>query len=256
VSERTTLYRLRDSQGKLLYVGISGNPGRRFHQHSKDKPWWPQVASSTMEHFDTRREAEAAEMDAIKTERPAFNVVHNDGKQATATTLQERFRFTFTHRNGHVIEDDLSLLAEYPCIGYLDDVWYEDGNTQLNYWVMFVREHYQDAYDDDAIPIYWNVMGGQDGDFWYEPPPFPKGAASQKVVWPGEHFLDVYSVPRDANGIPINWFSLPIFINGVTSQFSKALGWRPSPLEKTIPLRSIMAMRHGSRRNQWIKDAA
>jgi len=78
--DHTTLYRFFDSAGRLLYVGISGNPGRRFHQHSGEKPWWADVDRSTMEHFATRAEAEAAEVAAIKTERPLHNVVHNNDR--------------------------------------------------------------------------------------------------------------------------------------------------------------------------------
>lgn len=74
----TTLYRFFDADSQLLYVGIAGNPGRRFHQHAKEKHWWTQVAASTMQHFNMRVEAERAEELAIRTERPLYNVTHND----------------------------------------------------------------------------------------------------------------------------------------------------------------------------------
>lgn len=70
----TTLYRLFDAAGDLLYVGIAGNPGRRFEQHKKDKPWWGEVASIRLEHFLERRAAEIAEMKAIKGEDPRYNI--------------------------------------------------------------------------------------------------------------------------------------------------------------------------------------
>ena len=38
----TCLYRVHDAQGGLLYVGIAGNPGRRFQEHAGTKPWWEQ----------------------------------------------------------------------------------------------------------------------------------------------------------------------------------------------------------------------
>lgn len=80
LSAPTTLYRFFDERDQLLYVGIAGNPGRRFDQHAKGpdgKPWWPRVVRSTMEHFDTREAALAAEAAAIITEGPLHNVVHN-----------------------------------------------------------------------------------------------------------------------------------------------------------------------------------
>jgi predicted GIY-YIG superfamily endonuclease len=70
----TSLYRLHDAKGGLLYVGIAGNPGRRFQEHAGTKPWWEQVSWVHVEHYPTRTEAEAAETKAIKTERPKYNV--------------------------------------------------------------------------------------------------------------------------------------------------------------------------------------
>lgn len=79
-AQPTTLYRFYDAKGTLLYVGIAGNPGRRFDQHAKGpggKPWWSQVVGSTMEHFPDRATAAAAEVRAIVAESPVHNVVHN-----------------------------------------------------------------------------------------------------------------------------------------------------------------------------------
>jgi len=39
----TAVYRLSDSEGALLYVGISVSPERRFEEHAKKKPWWAEV---------------------------------------------------------------------------------------------------------------------------------------------------------------------------------------------------------------------
>lgn len=76
-STPTTLYRLFDTEGALLYVGIAGNPGRRFEQHAKDKPWWSEVDQIDLEHMDTRAEALIEEAKAIREESPRYNVVHN-----------------------------------------------------------------------------------------------------------------------------------------------------------------------------------
>jgi excisionase family DNA binding protein len=71
------LYRFYDAHDRLLYVGLTANPGSRWQAHSHDKPWWAQVARVTVEHFDGREEVEAAEVAAIKTEKPLHNVAHN-----------------------------------------------------------------------------------------------------------------------------------------------------------------------------------
>lgn len=39
----TAVYRLYDSGGELLYVGITNNPVRRFSQHQSEQPWWGAV---------------------------------------------------------------------------------------------------------------------------------------------------------------------------------------------------------------------
>lgn len=73
----TALYRLRDQEGWLLYVGITDNPERRWKDHAKDKPWWPEVADRSIDWLPSRAHAIAAEAAAIRTERPRHNVHHN-----------------------------------------------------------------------------------------------------------------------------------------------------------------------------------
>lgn len=77
--KHTTLYRLHDTDGRLLYVGIAGNPGRRFEQHADDKPWWSEVARIDLRHFDDRGVALQAEKEAIIVERPVHNKMHAGG---------------------------------------------------------------------------------------------------------------------------------------------------------------------------------
>lgn len=77
--ERTALYRLFDTEGNLLYVGIAKNPKRRWYQHSvaSSDVWWPDVHEKRVEWFGTRTEAEAAEKKAIRTEGPSYNTTHS-----------------------------------------------------------------------------------------------------------------------------------------------------------------------------------
>lgn len=75
MTSHTTLYRLFDADGELLYVGIAGNPGRRFAQHGGEKPWWREVSETTLTHYDTRAEALMAEREAIQTEHPRYNIM-------------------------------------------------------------------------------------------------------------------------------------------------------------------------------------
>ena len=74
---RTALYRLFDSRGDLLYIGIAADPERRQKEHAGNKAWWPQVAVHSVEWHDTRDLALAAEARAIQAERPRYNRQHN-----------------------------------------------------------------------------------------------------------------------------------------------------------------------------------
>lgn len=74
--ERTALYRLFDANDRLLYVGISENPERRWqtHAYTARATWWPQVARKTVKWYDTRPDAADAELKAIGSERPLHNL--------------------------------------------------------------------------------------------------------------------------------------------------------------------------------------
>ena len=72
-TERTAVYRLYDSADRLLYVGISDNPGRRWKDHHS-KPWWSDVARHTLVWYDNRADATSAETKAIRTEAPMHNI--------------------------------------------------------------------------------------------------------------------------------------------------------------------------------------
>lgn len=77
---RQALYRFYDAEGVLLYVGITMNPAQRWKDHSKEKPWWVDVAHITLEDHSDREAVELAERAAIRRERPRYNVVHNAGR--------------------------------------------------------------------------------------------------------------------------------------------------------------------------------
>jgi len=70
----TTLYRYYDKDGKLLYVGITGDNTKRQSQHRRNAFWFGEIASATFEHFGSRQEALDAESRAIDNENPKHNV--------------------------------------------------------------------------------------------------------------------------------------------------------------------------------------
>ncbi len=84
------LYRFFAADGTLLYIGLTMNPGTRWKAHSKDKPWWTEVANVTVEVYPDRRSVEAAEVSAIKSEKPKYNIAHRIGAQPTQPSRSVR----------------------------------------------------------------------------------------------------------------------------------------------------------------------
>lgn len=74
-TQKTTLYRYFDSDGQLLYVGITGDNTKRQSQHRRNSFWFGEIASATFEHFDDRISALEAEATAIQEEKPKFNIL-------------------------------------------------------------------------------------------------------------------------------------------------------------------------------------
>ena len=79
------LYRFYDTDGQLLYVGITLDPGTRWKTHSKDKPWWLEVANVTVEVHSSRGAVIEAERAAIIAEHPKHNIQHNHTSQPALT---------------------------------------------------------------------------------------------------------------------------------------------------------------------------
>lgn len=68
------VYRLWDDAGALLYVGISKTLVNRLTQHDESQPWADEVASVTAKRYASRDKARAAEIEAIQTEHPRYNI--------------------------------------------------------------------------------------------------------------------------------------------------------------------------------------
>jgi predicted GIY-YIG superfamily endonuclease len=77
-----TLYRFFDTEGRLLYVGISKFFEARLKQHYRNASWFFDSASVTLEHFETREQVEQAEAVAIKTENPVHNKAGKPGYES------------------------------------------------------------------------------------------------------------------------------------------------------------------------------
>lgn len=89
------VYRMRDAGGALLYVGVTTSPATRIAHHAPGKPWWREVSRIDLEHFETREEAAAAEVVAIRDESPRYNRVRPQ-REWTADELAARRRLRET----------------------------------------------------------------------------------------------------------------------------------------------------------------
>lgn len=85
-NERTALYTIFDSEGGILYIGVSVNPLARWSAHSV-RDWWYRVARVDVTWFDTRVQAEAAEEEMIKKFDPPFNINHTSRRGWTRPQL-------------------------------------------------------------------------------------------------------------------------------------------------------------------------
>jgi hypothetical protein len=88
-ADETGLYRIYGDAHLLLYIGISKNFGRRWHQHARRQPWWNERRHMTVDWYSTRDEALDAEALAIFAEQPIHNVMHR-AQTRRLKAVQER----------------------------------------------------------------------------------------------------------------------------------------------------------------------
>lgn len=95
-----SLYRFYDAEDRLLYVGITSAGPSRWADHELHKDWWVLVVRTTVEHFDNRVTAAAAERSAILAEQPVHNIVHMTERAPKGPRLKGK------HGLGTVIHHD------------------------------------------------------------------------------------------------------------------------------------------------------
>lgn len=255
--EHTSVYRLIGHDGALLYVGVAGNPGRRFEQHRSDKPWWGDVGRITLEHYPDRRSAMDIEREAIITEKPMHNIVHartaRRVQTTAASTLVDTRRSQETisqsplipdptwsyasRQSGFTRRENIWLYAEPNWSSCIDDCFSDDGEEQLDYYVDSIRHHDQASWANDAVSISWFV----DTDCgMFEAAPFALAPGDEDTTG----FLAYFTWPVDDDGERLDWFRLPVRMDRFP-HFTKALGWSPSPFQASCPLRSIIESRSG-----------
>lgn len=71
------VYRCYDADGRLLYIGSTGDRYTRLRGHEKRTPWWSRVARTETQDYPDEAAARSAEHTAIATESPPYNVRGN-----------------------------------------------------------------------------------------------------------------------------------------------------------------------------------
>lgn len=130
------LYRLYDANDQLLYVGISKSAIHRLHQHLETQPWGDEIAYQKIERFEDRKTVAAAERQAIKTEHPKYNIVHNVNAPAVGSSiLKDRrcLRLFYTSKEWLLPEKMDLRKSDWVCVGLNTGVGYV-GQVLNLYW--------------------------------------------------------------------------------------------------------------------------
>ncbi|MQA17309.1 MAG: hypothetical protein GEV09_25250 [Pseudonocardiaceae bacterium] len=69
---RTAVYEISDGSGRVIYIGMTGDPKRRMLQHS-DKYWWPEDPEVSVEWYGSRAQARWVEAEEIRRHQPPAN---------------------------------------------------------------------------------------------------------------------------------------------------------------------------------------
>ena len=89
--KKYALYRIKNIEGKSIYIGISGTVMRRAADHIENQKWQDEMASIDVEFFDNKMDAEMSEIIAVKRYRPKYNGTYNNDEPAKSA-VKKRIR--------------------------------------------------------------------------------------------------------------------------------------------------------------------
>ena len=266
VSRNQTLYRLFNADDELLYIGITQRQMVRFHQHSRDKGWWSEVARIRIEHYPTREDVERAERDAIRSEKPRYNIVWNDGRgevpKRPPKPPRDGFGFgsrrqdvwrpeamicTLTRKAGsfRTQTSPLVLWWELDHEMITDDYLPEDADAFELFaeWERVIRR--KGAAADADLPIWWFVVGPTICEFAEPSPEFPDGSHFDRYYWLGDE-AGAYQIGIDTLPVAAKaWSAEQADKGGFVQQVTQ---WQPTPLQPTVSLDLL-------RRRMWARRA-
>jgi hypothetical protein len=141
---------------------------------------------------------------------------------------------------------DLYLYPELGCSSMVEELDTFNGEEQLGEYVIYLRRHHPEWLESDAVPVSWSVASDQDRGVFQCAPFAPARDALSARFQCRHSFLACFTWPVSrATGELLDWFSLPVKMTRRFPAFSRALGWKPSPMQPYCPLRSILDSRTG-----------
>lgn len=109
LADMHVLYRFFDAGGRLIYVGMTSDFGKRLTDHA-DKAWFLAVAAISIERFPSYAEAAVAEDRAISTEHPLKNKVGLSKEEASRRAQMKKLQLS--SERVRAAEEKQLLLAE------------------------------------------------------------------------------------------------------------------------------------------------
>ena len=77
---KTALYKHKNADGHIIYVGVAKNIGARSAQHLDNSEWQAEIASIDVKWYKNSLLAELMEIKLIKSLRPKYNRAHNNNR--------------------------------------------------------------------------------------------------------------------------------------------------------------------------------
>lgn len=131
------VYRWFAFTGRLLYIGCSHDPDKRWAEIQSMAGWSRLAAWRTLTWYETAREALQAERDAIRTEGPLLNIVRTrGGKGGTICRVL-----------------DVPGSQPVPCLHIGGSQW-KVGAEDIGHWM----EHLQPTVDAAALALIRKVQ--------------------------------------------------------------------------------------------------
>jgi len=140
------LYRFFDSQGNLLYVGISNNWQARLKQHYKNSAFHDETALITFDRFSTRSQVEEAERLAIETEHPKYNKALNPNWENPQQHMIKIKNWVYS--NAVITDEHAGIVAELRSIFLEDPLWTRKSTGPV---AMYLQEYLPEWAGDYSL---------------------------------------------------------------------------------------------------------